>query len=118
MYLVASCGDDQEKAGKTADVARELPQTPQVIVKEWYPRPKYPPPTTAYVLSAGILSATNGAATIPIPGFVSTAPNEGAIIPSTYSLASVRPVARNATAVSDRAAIPNPATSLGRVSSA
>jgi hypothetical protein len=52
LYLAASCGDDQEKTDKTADVAEKVPQTQQPIVKEWYPRPKYPPPT-AYVPAPG-----------------------------------------------------------------
>jgi hypothetical protein len=49
IYLIASCGDDQEKTDTAADVARTVPQTQQPIVKEWYPRPKYPPPPTTYV---------------------------------------------------------------------
>ena len=48
-YLIASCGDDQEQTDKTADVAEKAPQPPQPVVREWYPRPKFPPQPPAYV---------------------------------------------------------------------
>jgi hypothetical protein len=49
-YLVASCGDDNEKTVSTpSDVVEKAPQTQQPIVREWYPRPKYPPPPTTYI---------------------------------------------------------------------
>jgi hypothetical protein len=60
VYLVASCGDDQEKTDSTQDVAGKVPQTPQVIVKEWYPRPKYPPPPTAYAPAPGPSAPSTG----------------------------------------------------------
>ena len=53
LYLFASCGDDEDKTDKTADVTEKVTQKPQVIVKEWYPRPKYPPPPAAYVPAPG-----------------------------------------------------------------
>jgi hypothetical protein len=60
FYLIASCGDDQEKTDTTADVVEKTPPAPQPIVKEWYPRPKYPPPPTAYVPAPGPSAATTG----------------------------------------------------------
>jgi hypothetical protein len=53
LYLIASCGNDQDKTDKTADVTEKVPKIPQVIVKEWYPRSKYPPPSAAYVPAPG-----------------------------------------------------------------
>jgi len=49
LYLIASCGDDKEKTDTTANVAEKVPHIQQPIVKEWYPRSKYPPPSAAYV---------------------------------------------------------------------
>jgi hypothetical protein len=52
-YLVASCGNDREKIGTVAEVPVKAPQPQQPIVREWYPRPKYPPPPPAYSPSTG-----------------------------------------------------------------
>lgn len=52
-YLVASCGDDREKTSPVAEVPVKAPQPQQPIVREWYPRPKYPPPPAAYSPSPG-----------------------------------------------------------------
>lgn len=60
LYLVASCGDDQDKADKEADVAGKVPQPQQPIVKEWYPRPKYPPPPVAYTPAPGSSASVTG----------------------------------------------------------
>jgi hypothetical protein len=60
LYLVASCGDDQQKADTTANEAGKVPQKQQVIVKEWYPRPKYPPPPTAYAPAPGSSAPSTG----------------------------------------------------------
>jgi len=64
----------------------------------------------------GTLIVISGTTTIQLHGYLSTTPNDGANVPSILSLESVRPVTRDAAAVSDRTAISNPATSLGRVS--
>lgn len=60
LYLFASCGDDEDKTDKTADVTEKVTQKPQVIVKEWYPRPKYPPPPAAYVPAPGPSASSAG----------------------------------------------------------
>jgi hypothetical protein len=60
VYLVASCGDDQENNDRTADVAEKVPQKKQPIVKEWYPRSKYPPPSAAYVPAPGFSTPSTG----------------------------------------------------------
>jgi hypothetical protein len=60
LYLIASCGDDKENTNPTADVAEQVPKTPQPIVKEWYPRSKYPPPSAAYVPVPGPSAPSTG----------------------------------------------------------
>jgi len=53
LYLVASCGDDEEKAVTSSKEEGMASQAQQVIVKEWYPRSKYPPPSSSYVPAPG-----------------------------------------------------------------
>lgn len=60
LYLVASCGDDQEKTDTIADVAEKVPQKPQPVAKEWYPRSKYSPPSAAYVPAPGPSAPSTG----------------------------------------------------------
>ena len=52
-YLVASCGDNREKSATVAETPVKAPQPQPPIVREWYPRPKYPPPPAAYPRSPG-----------------------------------------------------------------
>ena len=60
LYLIASCGDDQEKSDKVVEVTDQAPQRQQPIIKEWYPRPKYPPPPTAYAPTPGGVATASG----------------------------------------------------------
>lgn len=69
LYLVASCGDDRDETGTVAEVAVKAPQSQQPVIKEWYPRPKYPPPLSVYAPSPGPPAADMGQ---PQPGYPGT----------------------------------------------